>query len=201
MTTYDPWFFAPDARDMIEQSWLTGRATGVFTSEECDEIIRIGSKSLKESSVGYDQRKNIAVRDSSVNFLHPSEETNWIFERLDDTTQDINNTLFNFKINGFAEGLQFTKYEAPTGQYVSHIDRMNIGEPVRKLSMSVQLSNPEDYDGGDLEILTTLEHPEFAPRERGIAFYFNSHLLHRVNPVTRGTRYSLVAWITGPRFV
>lgn len=202
MMNSEAWFFNPNVKDIIEQSWLTGRAEKVFTPEECAKIIEIGNLQLKESRIGnVNSKVKKEVRDSMVNFLHPEEDTYWIFEKLEQVTSDINDALFHFNIHGFVEGLQFTKYVAPTGQYTAHIDRQSIGEVVRKLSLSVQLSDPSEYDGGELEILTSLEYPEIAPKDQGTSFYFNSHLLHRVTPVTRGTRYSLVAWITGPRFV
>jgi len=183
-----------------ESSWLTGHCQKVFTPEECKEIIKIGeSKLLHNAKVANDVVKT-NVRESDVRFFHPDEENEWIFERLESTILSVNEQLFNFELTGLHEGIQFTKYTAPTGHYDAHIDRDSIGFSVRKLSMTLQLSDPNDYDGGDLELYTSLQYPELAPREQGAAFFFNSLLLHKVTPVTRGTRYSLVVWIAGPRF-
>ena len=87
---------------------------------------------------------------------------------------------------------------ADSGFYDWHTDFAGI-TPRRKLSISVQLSRPEDYDGGDLELLFT-SSPYKAARERGKFIVFPSFCLHRVTPVTRGTRWSLVAWVLGTRW-
>ena len=65
--------------------------------------------------------------------------------------------------------------------------------------MSIQLSDSDDYEGGDLELMFR-EEPVKLDRTRGTLVAFPSFMLHRVTPVTRGTRWSLVAWITGPRW-
>lgn len=194
------WPFLPRIKSVIEESWLTGRAEKVFTVEECKKIIEIGkSIGLIPSKFGSDVT-DPKVRDSYVSWINPSEETNWIFERLEDTIGLVNEALFRYDLIGFVDGIQFTEYKEPGGHYASHIDRLNAGQAVRKLSCTIQLSDPADYDGGELEILTSLEKTEKAPKEQGTAFFFNSYLLHRVHPVTRGTRYAMVIWVTGPRF-
>jgi len=71
--------------------------------------------------------------------------------------------------------------------------------PFRKLSVSIQLSDPEDYEGGDLELLYGTE-PQKLDRSRGALIVFPSFMLHRVTPVTRGARWSLVAWLLGKRW-
>ena len=194
------WHFYHAAMTPAEESWLTGQSQGMFTPEECARIIEIGKSSeMMQGRIGNNEVE-LSARDSRVRWILPDDTTDWIYERMEDTVLCVNRTLFHYDLTGFAEGFQFTEYTEPGGHYTTHIDRLNIGGTVRKLSMTIQLSDPADYDGGDLEILTSLEHPEIAPKEQGTAFFFNSHLLHRVKPVTRGTRYALVVWITGPRF-
>lgn len=193
------WHFFNVLNAPAEESWLTGFAEDVFTSEECKRIIEIGKKKLVNAKLG-DDTINTEVRDSLINWILPEDDTMWIFEKLETTVINVNANLFKFDITGFAEGFQFTEYNAPGGHYTAHIDRMNIGSSIRKLSVTLQLTDPSEYEGGELEILTNLEIPEIAPKKQGTAFFFNSHLLHRVKPVTKGTRHSLVAWVTGPRF-
>jgi PKHD-type hydroxylase len=74
-----------------------------------------------------------------------------------------------------------------------------INNSPRKLSMVLQLSDPSEYDGGDLEFYVQSE-PIKAEKKKGIVYVFPSWVLHRVTPVTRGTRRSLVMWIAGPKF-
>ena len=78
-----------------------------------------------------------------------------------------------------------------------HIDKLYKGT-IRKLSITIQLSSPQDYEGGDL-ILHNGE-PEKMQKELGKLIVFPSYTLHEVTPVTKGTRYSLVAWVAGKPF-
>lgn len=194
------WHFLHAASSPAEESWLSGQCKEVFTPEECARIIEIGKSRNMFTAKLSDDKVESTVRDSRVSWILPEDDSEWIYEKLEDTILSVNQTLFHYELTGFAEGFQFTEYNEPGGHYTAHIDRMNIGQTIRKLSMTIQLSDPSDYDGGELEILSNLEYPEIAPKEQGTAFIFNSMLLHRVKPVTRGTRYSLVAWVTGPRF-
>jgi PKHD-type hydroxylase len=76
----------------------------------------------------------------------------WVFRRVTDITLNLNERFFKFDLFGLNEGFQFTNYEAPSGKYGKHVDRgMNI--PVRKLSISIQLTNPEEYEGGELYLI------------------------------------------------
>jgi len=70
----------------------------------------------------------------------------------------------------------------------------------RKLSLVLQLSDPKDYEGGEL-ILHLSEEPTVVPKKQGYVTIFPSFVLHEVTPVTSGTRHSLVSWISGKPFV
>ena len=170
----------------------------IFSVEECEKIINFGNSiSLENAVVGVD-KKIAGIRDSRISWINPSKETEWIFERLNTTLHSLNKQFFKFDIAGFAEGLQFTVYSAPQSKYGAHIDTVFNGQ-IRKLSLSVQLSDPSSYEGGDL-LLHSSDAPYIASKEQGDLTMFPSYTLHEVKPVTVGTRYSLVAWITGPAF-
>jgi PKHD-type hydroxylase len=169
----------------------------LFTPEECKKIIEIGlNKNKQIALVG--ARRESKVRKSKIVWLHPSDNMEWVYEKISAVIQNLNSRYFNFDLFGMVEGMQFTIYEAPGGKYGSHIDRGN-NMHVRKLSFSLQLSDPDDYTGGDLELYFS-EEPTKVPREIGYAAVFPSYVLHGVKPVTKGTRYSLVVWVTGPAF-
>ena len=170
----------------------------VFTDQECDKIISSASQEMQNAPVF---NAPASVRVSSVQFLYPSVKTEWIFQRLSQMVNGINAQYFNFDLTGFIEGLQFTQYQAPNAHYDWHCD-MGPGDAPRKLSLTIQLSDPKDYEGGDLQISPDGNDIslQFLGRERGRAFLFPSWMPHRVTPVTEGVRYSLVAWITGPPF-
>lgn len=73
-------------------------------------------------------------------------------------------------------------------------------ELVRKLSFVVQLSDPDDYEGGNLQLLAEDGKSYIAPRKRGTVIVFDSRTQHRVLKVTKGVRKSLVGWVVGKRW-
>ena len=171
---------------------------GAFNDAELDAIIRIGESLKVDQARISGDLVNSDYRDSQTSWLFPNEMTGWIFERLTGAILQTNAQWFRFDLTGLYQGLQFTKYEAPTQHYTWHQDSgPTCG--IRKLSMSLQLSDPDDYEGGDLEFMIGAEPGKFE-RKRGLMAFFPSWTLHRVTPVTKGTRYSLVAWVSGPPF-
>jgi PKHD-type hydroxylase len=175
---------------------LWAYADKIFTKEECKKIILQNVELYKGTVLGNEINENI--RKNYVNFIHPSKDNYWIFERLASIICALNKQYFNFDLFGLIEGLQFSKYEAPGGFYGAHIDKYYKGI-IRKLSITVQLSDPQDYEGGDL-LLHLDKDPQKTPKEIGKLIAFPSYTLHEVTPVTKGTRYSLVAWVSGKSF-
>lgn len=171
--------------------------TDVFTPEELSAIINIGEsvELFKAATHGEQSDKK---RNSYVTFLFPNDITHFIFAKLAAAINEMNSQFFQFDLTGLEQGLQFTRYVAPGQHYDWHIDK-GFMTPSRKLSVSIQLSDPSEYVGGDLE-LSFGRTPQKAPKERGFCTFFPSYVLHRVRPVTQGTRYSLVAWVSGPPF-
>lgn len=141
-----------------------------------------------------------AFRGARVGWLHPGPATAVVFDRLAEAAERLNAESFGFDLFGFAEPVQYTVYEAPSVGYDWHLDMIASAAGLqRKLSLTVQLSDGADYEGGDLE-LRDGAHVVQAPRGAGTVVAFPGWALHRVTPVTRGTRRSLVAWIGGPEF-
>lgn len=177
-----------------------------LTPQECNKIISIGKNNgLNDGLVGFGEeslsskgRKNKKVRDSKITWLYPDEKTSWLYRKLTDAVTSLNNQFFNFDLYGFSEGMQFTYYKAPAGHYGKHVDR-SLDRVNRKLSLVIQLSDESKYKGGDL---CTYEgdEPHIFTKKQGSLCLFPSYVLHEVTPITKGERYSLVAWITGPDF-
>lgn len=168
-----------------------------FSKEECEKIIEIGKKiGLQEGKTQMETGKKF--RDSNICWLYPDTEINFAFERITDIIMNLNSKFFKFDLFGFIEGFQFTHYQEPDGKYRKHVDR-GYNTQIRKLSLSIQLSDPSSYEGGDFALYDCAE-PIILPKEQGKLVTFPSYVLHEVKPVTKGERYSLVAWITGPRF-
>jgi PKHD-type hydroxylase len=170
----------------------------IFTNTQLDAIISICNSLEFDKGMTASTTQDDKVRNSSVKFIYPNNRTRWIFDALTESIHHMNKEYFGFDLGYMAEGIQLTRYEAPTQHYEWHCDR-GMAVPVRKLSLALQLSDPSDYSGGDLELMIG-ETPEKAKRDRGVATFFPSWLMHRVTPVTEGTRYSLVCWISGPPF-
>ena len=176
-----------------------------FTQEECEKIVKI-AKSYNLQKAGILTKENkVAVekktRETNVVFLVPSEETEFIFKKLTTLVLELNQRFFNFDLWGLYEGLQFTNYVAPSGKYYKHIDKIppEYGGIIRKLSFSLQLSNPKEYKGGNLNL--HLSHKKTVlSKEQGALLVFPSYTMHEVTKVTKGERNSLVGWISGPTF-
>jgi len=128
----------------------------------------------------------------------------WLFDRIKDCVNGVNSDWFRYDLTGF-EGIQFTKYSLKAGEpdfYSSHVDTASLpGGTVRKLSFTVQLSDPESYSGGDVVLYKSLIDSVNLSRDLGSISFFPSYTIHEVMPVTRGVRYSLVGWACGPAFV
>ena len=166
-----------------------------FSESEIDAICYMGSKlQLRAGTVMGDEK---GVRDSQISFIYPNDNTFWLFNKLKFMINDFNEKYFKFDLSAMNQGLQYTEYNAPYQHYSWHIDK---GFGVRKLSMSIQLSDPDDYEGGELELWFGGKEPVKIEKRKGLITFFPSYVMHRVAPVTKGTRKSLVCWISGPPF-
>jgi PKHD-type hydroxylase len=169
-----------------------------FTDAEVERIFALVETLPPRPALTGDGRAATAYhhRRSTVRQLFPGiEEHRWIFER---TEQVVAATAahFGFELTGFYEGVQY--YEYPEGGFLdAHMDIAKGHMSTRKLGISVQLSDSADYDGGDLEFLSSMQT---GPREKGSVIIFPAFMMHRVTPVTRGLRKCLVSWVHGPPF-
>lgn len=177
--------------------------------EFCDEIISHALTIDPQDGVinysdGGPERADDSSRRCKVRFLNSND---WRFKRLFDElwkTQIVaNREFFNIHVSKL-DSVQFTEYdESYLGEYKEHQDViwLNNTEHHRKLSCIINLSDPETYDGGDFEMTDVSNHPHYPDiRLQGTVFYFPSFFRHRVTPVLRGKRYSLVAWFEGPKW-
>lgn len=180
-------------------SWVNA-----FTPEECNKIIELCNQFTmnKATAGGYDENSDYTnVRESTVSWLKLTPESEWIYDRLAWIARNINGEFYKFDLYGFSEHMQFTIYEGEnSGHFTWHTDvGAKFGTPPRKLSMIVQLDDPSNYEGGELQIWTG-PNPEPVKKEQGLVVAFPSYSLHRVTPVTSGIRRTLVVWVCGPAF-
>jgi PKHD-type hydroxylase len=172
----------------------------VFTCEEIERIKVIGCRLGVDRATTGNGKDCLDHRRSFTSWINPNEHTSWIYEKLTQLIDQNNQQYFNFDLT-MIETLQFTYYSSQEdGCYKSHIDPLNWRLPHnRKLSVVVQLSDPSEYEGGDLKLHNSY-NPVIINKEKGLIITFPSYTLHEVTPVTKGERYSLVAWVHGPAF-
>ena len=172
-----------------------------FTDEQLDWLQNKAKEATQKAQVGGGKggEVNEHIRRSELKWLDKDPDCAWVFEKLSHVAASLNADYFGFDLTGFGEPIQLTNYhESRQGTYVWHQDFGSSGTS-RKLSMVLQLSDPNDYVGGELQLLTRKE-PTSIQKKRGLITVFPAWTLHQVTPVTKGTRQTLVAWISGPAF-
>lgn len=175
-----------------------------FSKEELD-VIYNGVANLpfeKATLLGNSDASAIKeIRSSSVKWIPKNEEWMWLYEKLMDMAATANKELWNFNLISAPEFIQYTEYyDVEGGHYNWHQD---IGDGVgshRKVSITVQLSEPDEYEGGDLEVWKGGNSVAKAERGAGVVFIFPSYMMHRVTKVTKGTRRSFVLWVGGDHY-
>lgn len=174
--------------------------SNVFTNKEIERIKvigrRIGMNRAKTGGYGEDCLDH---RRCFTSWIQANDHTAWIYQKLTNLIHEHNETFFNFDLT-MIEMLQFTYYNSKEeGCHKTHSDPNVWNLPHnRKLSLVIQLSDPSEYEGGDL-LLHTGHEPIVIQKEKGMLVCFPSHTLHEVTPITKGERYSLVAWVHGPK--
>jgi len=142
-------------------------------------------------------------RKSNIKWIPQNDDWWWLYEKLSNYAVTANETLWDFDLYQIPEQIQYTEYHAPAGHYDWHQD---IGPDMlskRKISITVQLSDPEEYEGGTLQMFRggNIEGPYIeAEKNVGCVFIFPSYMMHRVTPVTKGTRKSFVLWLGGGHY-
>jgi len=172
----------------------------VIPAEKIDNLRRIlDAKSLNDAHVGVEGILDLTNRRSKVCWIPKTDEFIELYKTLFELIGKCNTEYYQFRLTEITEDIQYTVYNSEDlGHYDWHID-MGPGKANRKLSLVCQLSDPSEYEGGELQINTG--KVVVAEKSKGTVILFPSYLLHRVTPVTKGTRRSLVLWIEGPAFV
>lgn len=178
---------------------------GGFNAEEVRRIIDLAE--LREFTKGRvggsidgsdDGQVNGTVRETDITWLEPAEDTDWIYQRMAQLAARMNYDKFRFDLDAF-QPFQYGKYEGG-GHYSWHWDAGHNLPQNRKLSFVLGLNSPDEYEGGDLELNVGTPHDQ-ADKIRlqpGQLVAFPSYTLHRVTPVTKGIRMTMVGWAIGP---
>lgn len=202
MAIIKPFRFLPPIRrkdynpDFADYTWFSN----FFTAEEVEQIRALWSDELARTAevnnAGKEETRD-ELRKSQIMFIKPGAG-DWIYDRLAQACIQVNANRYKFEILGFQTELQLANY-SNSGFFEWHMDFGAGDISNRKLSISVQLSDSNEYEGGDLQFMIN-QNIVNAPREKGTAIIFPSFALHRVTPVTKGSRKSIVGWIAGPPY-
>ena len=160
---------------------------------------------LRKGTVGTADGRNIFTpefRDTDIAWYGITQSNKHIWEKIAETVAEVNSRFFRFDLRGFYEHAQLGLYHADTGgHYDWHTDDdIKGGRVPRKLSVALMLDDPTTFEGGQLELKCGSDRPITVEQKRGRAWFFPSYILHRVTPVTKGIRRSLVLWVGGPEF-
>ncbi len=187
----------------VWRSYIAETINPIFSPKQCQMVIDKGMSLKKETAQvgmgqrpdgGYDPKKRI----TTISWI-PFKEMTEMYKQIESEMLRANNNHFGFEGMQLSEPAQFTHY-LTGGFYDWHMDNDVLGKhqpPVRKISMTLLLSDPATFEGGELEFMSK---GKTAKLKQGQAIFFSSWLQHRVKPVTKGERYSLVMWFGGPSF-
>ena len=175
--------------------WVVETTGPIFTPKLCQEIIDLSKTLPQEKGTGLTK---IIARESTVGWL-PFDKMQPMYDDIDNFIQKTNRNYFGFGDIQIREPAQITEY-IKGGFYEWHTDTsvdMSVESPVRKLSMTLLLNDPSEFEGGELRIAGVNNQKLM---KQGHATIFASFLQHTVTPVTRGVRRSLVMWFGGEPF-
>ena len=183
------------------KSLIVETTTPIFTPEQCQMIIEAGHKQPREDGQvggGKGGTVDTKTRLSHISWI-PFNVLPEMYKILEKVMKQTNGNHFGFEGMQITEPAQFTEY-SNGGFYDWHIDsdvECSKEPPVRKISMTLLLSKDDEFEGGGLELMS---EGKFARPKQGHAIFFASFIRHRVVPVTKGTRRSLVMWFGGTPF-
>jgi PKHD-type hydroxylase len=189
---------------ILEPRWkslIVETTTPLFTPEQCQLIINAGrSEPVQMGEVGGGDKGTVdtKTRTSHISWI-PFNKMPEMYQTLERVIKQTNGNHFGFDGITLTEPAQYTEYPEG-GFYDWHIDSdVNCANepPVRKISMTCLLSHESEFEGGGLELMS---EGKIARPKQGQAIFFASFIRHRVVPITKGVRKSLVLWVGGPPF-
>lgn len=179
---------------------------GFFTEQELKEIESLEFWNNQQPAyVGHnrDSVVNKDLRKTKISWLPVNEKTEWIYKRIAETVVRVNHEYFHLELGAMYEQIQLGVYDSSeNGHYDWHTDegKGDSGMMFRKLSFAMLLNDPSEFEGGQLQLKYWNDEVRTVDQRKGRAWLFPSYTLHRVTPVTKGIRKSLVCWIGGAPF-
>ena len=187
------------------QSYVAQTIEPIFTPEQCKMIIDAGHSCAPEKALvggGKDGQYDTKKRVTTISWI-PFDKLPQMYKVIENQLSIVNLNHFMFDGVKLTEPAQFTEYPKG-GFYDWHMDLNAFGQngenPIRKISMTCLLSDPSEFKGGDLLFADAGQGNKPLSLKQGQAIFFASFLRHKVAPVKKGTRRSLVMWFGGPPF-
>jgi PKHD-type hydroxylase len=177
-------------------------ALAVLTDDEIKLVELLASKSAMQGDGTLEAGiSDEDIRKNKISWLEVNEESKDLYIKISNIVQQLNDRFYKYDLTEM-EDLQYAEYQSDTlGHYTTHSDDGYEYNLFRKLSLSIQLSDESEYQGGELLFHRfSKKNPAVAPKGKGTLILFPSYILHEVTPVTAGLRKSLVSWVVGPRF-
>lgn len=172
-----------------------------FTNEELDKIYNDLADVPFEKATTLSGKAEKEVRTSRIKWIPRDSNWKWLYEKLMNMAVEANNELWGFDLIAANELIQYTEYLAEDeGHYTWHQDIGPGMASLRKVSLTVQLSEDSEYEGGDLQLWRGGNNTVTSKRGAGVVFIFPSYMMHRVSKVTKGTRRSFVLWVGGQHY-
>lgn len=177
-------------------------------AQTCNRIIKDAQNlPIQDALVGNNAGAGLDAqnRRSKIRFINSSDwRFTYLYDILWKTAISANNDFFNIQISKL-DFVQLAEYDSSyQGEYKEHHDVFWLNDDDfyhRKLTAVLQLSDPNSYVGGDLELTESVHKPLYDDvRQQGTITFFPSMMRHRATPVTKGTRYSIAAWFDGPKW-
>lgn len=184
------------------------KAFGEHQIELLEELVKDyefkkGETGIKEWN---NQTSDYSTNNRNIAYLYPEEKTHGLYEFLEQFVHKANADTYQFNLSYSTDPIHYVIYPEDGGHLTWHMDIGAGHVNLRKLAMTVQLSDPDDYEGGDFQVWvggdsnTESESILTLSREKGDVLIFPTYLMHRVTPVTRGERKALVFWVGGEPF-
>ena len=202
--------------DAIDESHVNMAEYYYFENAFTDEEIKLIQEEAEKvppqvGKTGKDGSTSEVFRKSEIRWLngnqpytdgdtvHHGDDFIWLYKKLWTMVEEANRNVWNFNLSHGRDAIQHTIYREGGGHYDWHMDCGAGMQRQRKVSLTVQLTDGDDYEGGELQLWRG-QVPLNAPRGKGTVVIFPSYMMHRVTEVTKGTRESLVLWVGGDHY-
>lgn len=187
------YFIEPKQSDFTNYYWYKEE----LKKHEIDKI-KLDIESLPSQKAEIAGGTNDTIRSSVIKWIPKNQEWEWLYNRMTRLATIANDVMWNLDINSIVDQIQYTEYyDTENGHYDWHIDVGNKELSYRKISIAIQISDPSEYEGGLFQIWLGGNSVQTCEKSIGTAVVFPSFYMHRVTPVTKGVRKSLVLWVGG----